>query len=434
MRKIVSNILISVIFLSFFGCGNSHDPVTKENKRKSSIHAAKALFQSIRTEAAGLFAIDHADTGNNAFLSHEAESIERSLGSAVLDAGLVASYSAKIIEAMLSETTETTTEDGRYITLQQVSGRQWDYNISNMTAQTTWRGHVILPESLNLQNIEEENASLRGTFPLYLLHDSENTNATQQATLDLHLKRKPTEDFLLDIRRLSVAHDDTNMTFSHFTVDANYTADSTQLNFIKVKGTGVHLKIPGYTYDGNMTIPETSYVQNSTLKDNNGYLPSRLLWSGILRDTSTNASLNGTIQLDWIDANSSDVSVVRPETASLKLILNGLLKRPHYQDTNMVMHIEQAAGGTQRHIVASYKNNNLDMSLEGTFDASMHNGNVIISSSNGVTVYIAVANGEIVYNSQASYVEKDGERIGTIEKQNNVPVVRYIDGTFESLQ
>jgi hypothetical protein len=68
-----------------------------------------------------------------------------------------------------------------------------------------------------------------------------------------------------------------------------------------------------------------------------------------------------------------------------------------------------------------------------SFDKNRKYGTINLSSGNsGVAMKVVVINGKITYGSR-SQVTRNGKVVGELQERENVPVIKYIDGSFESL-
>ncbi|RUM67807.1 MAG: hypothetical protein DSZ05_02055 [Sulfurospirillum sp.] len=443
MYKIANIFFILLVVTGLTGCGNSHDPVQKQvQKEKSDIEKAKALFRSLRTQVNGLINLD--DNGSGGFLNSEADRLGRSLEDVMLDVGLVGQYSGAILNTILDINDDTvpestpveaeSPEEGRVIMLQKRTALEWDYNITQDGA-SVGNGTVKLPDEnlsdLTYSNPDELNASLLGTFPLNRV-DSGEAPGTQNGTLELSLQKLNGTASLLTIRKLAVTSNTAQIELSDFIIKTILN-DATHIDYLILDSTKIKAVVPGYLFEGRLSLPENDYVTNPNFSQNGGNIPSRLIFNGSLKDTNTSARITGDLQLDWLDAATIDMSEGAPAAMHLKTTLSGVLERPSYQDTSVTLGYADKTDGTGKKVTASYQYDTTNVTLTGNFDNEMQNGTIEIDSTDDIKVILTVANGELVYGSQ-SYVKRGDTVIGTIEERNGVPVVMYKDGSFESLQ
>jgi len=97
----------------------------------------------------------------------------------------------------------------------------------------------------------------------------------------------------------------------------------------------------------------------------------------------------------------------------------------------MALHIGFENSATQNTMEATYAYDTTGISVSGVFDSDMKNGDIVVEAATTIRVDIKIVNEEIDYAN--SSVTKGGLVLGTVEDRAGVPVIKYIDGTFESL-
>ncbi len=432
MQNVFRYVLGLLLVIGLGGCGNSHDP------KKSDIAVAKELFKSLRTQAMGLVKLDNNDS--NGFLDTEADRLGRSLEDVMLNIDLTGKYSGAILGEVIqaseegaASSTVSDVEAGRDVNLRKISPLVWDYNITQ-GSMLLGAGKVTLPDdnlsTLTLEGGSDLNGSLIGTFPLNSV-DSGNAPGIQHGTLKL-LLTKESDGALLNIQQMLVTSANALVELSDFTINAKYT-DENHIQQMILNGTKMRAEVPGYLYEGTLSLPADKYVANETYTKNSGMIPSRLIFNGSLENSTNHAKITGAMQIDWLNALTMDMSEGSEESAHLKTEIHGLLERPQYQDTNVTLGFEEPVNSTDKVVTFSYQYDKTTVNATGLFDSEMQNGTIEIKTTDDVTVVLQISNGELVYGA-SSYVEKGGVKIGTIEERGAVPVVHYSDGTFESLQ
>jgi|GEM_PF-1484516 len=171
---------------------------------------------------------------------------------------------------------------------------------------------------------------------------------------------------------------------------------------------------------------------------NSGYLPNRLAFSGTIRNEATGSELDGSVAVDLLNAaamNLSDPDHVK-EDPGLKVVLSGTLKRAQIDDTILNVTYQNsldAANKINGHsFQTAYVYGATAVNMTGSFDKEMKNGNLAISSGNGLSITIRFKNGDIDYDNTTP-LTKDGREIGRLDNETGVPRIKYIDGSFESL-
>ncbi len=436
MHKIANYFLSILIVAGLTGCGNSHDPV---KQRQNDVANAKELFKNLRTQVMGLVKLD--DNGSNGFFDDEAATFGHSLEGVMLNVDLVGKYTAAIVQEIIAVMKEEKegpdvlqVEEGRAVNLQQSEDLvTWDYNITQ-DGDLLGRGVVTMPDSnlsaLPFKNSTEVNTSITGTFPLHRVGE-ETDPGTQSAILNLGLTQV-SDGAVLNISRLSIANATAQIALSDFIIRAKY-EEINSIDYIIFDSTKLKALVPGYLYEGTLSLPEANYVDNDTFSGNGGKVPSRLIFNGSLKDLNTNARITGNLQLDWLDAATADLSNGSNPDMHLKITLGGVLERTSYQDTMITIVSEDQVDVPGRKLNASYQYGSTNVNATGHFDREMQNGTLVITTSNDIKVVLKITNGNLMYGNQ-SYVQKGDTIIGNMEERNGIVVVHYSDGTFESLQ
>ncbi len=162
---------------------------------------------------------------------------------------------------------------------------------------------------------------------------------------------------------------------------------------------------------------------------NSGKLPKKVLFEGTIVNTKTKSQLSGKLSVDWLNAATFDFNAENP-FPHVDVTYAGMLKRAGYKDMTLMLGYKNE---TERNLFSfSYAYDATSINGTGDFDKEMKNGLVRLNSHNGIEAKIAVKDGDVVYGSKSS-VTKDNRKIGELQDRKDVPVIKYEDGTFESL-
>jgi len=182
---------------------------------------------------------------------------------------------------------------------------------------------------------------------------------------------------------------------------------------------------------------------NDTTPYNSGYLPSKVTFKGTIKDNQSNI-LEATLNIDWNNATDMNISDDNA-TPSITATLDGTLTMPSSPVMNVVINYNNVP---KQHINATYAygttaitidaitdatfNSTFDDDIDTASDKVLKNGTIKVSSASGITANVKIANGTID-DTNSTLEDINGTIIGRFEKRSNVPVVKYIDGTFESI-
>ncbi len=163
---------------------------------------------------------------------------------------------------------------------------------------------------------------------------------------------------------------------------------------------------------------------------NSGYVPTKIVFNGKLSNTSNDSYIWGKVDIDWLNAKTINLVNGDGEIAELNLSINGKLKISNRPE--MILNLGYANTNEKNQFTLNYVYGSTSLTGRGDFDISGKNGEIVLSSHNGIKAVIKVQNGKIVYGSQ-SIVTRNGEVVGELQERRGVPVIKYVDGTFESL-
>ena len=175
------------------------------------------------------------------------------------------------------------------------------------------------------------------------------------------------------------------------------------------------------------TFVQGAFIDSYENIANSGWLPNDVTFTGAI--SRTGASIEGTLNAKWLNAATIDVENSL-DVPFLDVTLNGKLQMPELPE--MLMSLSYENNVTHNTLGASYTYDATVINANGVFDANMSNGDVEITTHTGIRADIDVSNGSIVYGG-ASNVTKDGLLIGEFEDREGLPVIKYTDGSFESI-
>ncbi len=150
------------------------------------------------------------------------------------------------------------------------------------------------------------------------------------------------------------------------------------------------------------------------------------MFNGTIKDTKTENEFAGTLNTIWHDAKdfnfsqedskpdatiSFDGTLKRKNTAQIKLNLGADIKK-----NELILGFES---GEHKINTVSHVNEQGD-------------GTIKITTPDGLEATIKLVNGEIDYDN-SSDIKVNGRKVGELVDRKGVPVIKYTDGTFESL-
>jgi len=166
---------------------------------------------------------------------------------------------------------------------------------------------------------------------------------------------------------------------------------------------------------------------------NSGWIPSKMVFEGNLTNNLTNSTLSGKVAVELL--NAATIDVYNNETPQIQLTISGVLERPQFDTLYLDLKYKNdpIKVETQNMFNLSYVYGNTSVNLDAILDKDMNNGTVSLSSGSGLKNDIAIANGDIDFD-KTTPLTKDGSVIGELDNALGVPRIKYVDGTFETLQ
>ncbi len=189
----------------------------------------------------------------------------------------------------------------------------------------------------------------------------------------------------------------------------------------------IHYEPNGCPEGDNGIVEVNDFDTDSDKKvGNSGWLPNDITLEGAIGRTG--ASLRGTLNAKWLNAATMDPSNDQAK-AFVKVDFEGRLKMPERPE--MLTTINFESGAQSNKFDASYTYDSTVIKLLGKFDSEMEKGTVDITSHTGIKATLVFDDG--LKTDGTSKVTKDGKVIGSLEEREDAPVIKYLDGSFESL-
>ncbi len=204
---------------------------------------------------------------------------------------------------------------------------------------------------------------------------------------------------------------------------------------------GPDYSLPYYTLSDNIKVIDTNctlikkqYMEVHVRSDrefyNSGKLPKKLSFTGSIKNTKTSGEISGEVKVDWLNAKSINMIKGSKEKPEVEASINGKIKMPSRPEMTLTLGYKNPS--QHNNFTFSYAYDATTISGIGAFDKDMQDGKVTLTTHEGVKFIIKVEKGDITYGDD-SPVTRNGRRVGTLEERESVPVIKYTDGTFESL-
>jgi hypothetical protein len=158
--------------------------------------------------------------------------------------------------------------------------------------------------------------------------------------------------------------------------------------------------------------------------NNSGWLPNKATFTGSI--VSASDSLTGVLSLEWLNATTIDLDDENQE-AEVKATLNGKLQMKDRPELSINLKLDTKAN---------------DLSADYSYDTTVVNLTAKETIEDGKTVRTYHVTNEIgnvldIVEQEDGTVSgsltKDGKELGSVENREDAPIIKYIDGSFETL-
>ncbi len=425
---------------------------TTEDQKATDIKIAKAFFEELRTQAMSV--VDYDNSGTAGFLDNEAENLSKELELVSLNFDLASRYLVGILGDILelvdnnqTEYQHATEDQMDLYLLQDINqSDMWTYSIKDDGVEK-YKGSVTfpsdIPDDISPINFTSLISKFDGTLPSSDLNN--NTQGVQTFKSDINLTKESYGASLVLINA-SLSDDNGSIALSDAKIRAGYSYDDTKaedekldMKFVALDSITVKGSTLSYDLEGLLSVVE--YVTNESIKNkgfeengddfyNSGVLPKKIEFVGTLLNRKTKAKIQSKIKINWLNAKSMDLLGESNDFPRIDASISGFLKMP--ERPAMLLSLGYKNPDQKHDLTFSYSYDETIINGIGSLDKEGENGKVILSTHNGIKATIFYADGEVVYGTKSS-VERNGVVIGHLEERKNIPVIKYTDGSFESL-
>ena len=163
---------------------------------------------------------------------------------------------------------------------------------------------------------------------------------------------------------------------------------------------------------------------------NSGKVPNKAKFVGSIKNTTSSAEVNGELNVEWKNAVTMNLNEGTDDKAELDVSLQGKIKVPSRPE--MILNLGFKNPTNINNFTLSYQYGTTVLNGKASFDEEMKNGTVEFTGTSGIKLLIKIEDGEILYGVD-SPVTRNGRKIGELQDREGVPVIKYTDGSFESL-
>jgi len=163
---------------------------------------------------------------------------------------------------------------------------------------------------------------------------------------------------------------------------------------------------------------------------NSGQVPDKISFAGDINNTANNGSISGRVNVEWVNAATMDLTS-EDAMPKLSVTVNGSIQIPERELMALTLGFNNNNTNLDNNLTLSYSYGTMAVNGTANFDQNMTNGTIVLTNHLGLKATIVITEEEISYDD--SNVTVNNKKIGDFEDRMGMPVIKYIDGTFESL-
>ncbi len=201
---------------------------------------------------------------------------------------------------------------------------------------------------------------------------------------------------------------------------------------IKPSTLKISSKIEEFNINGDLNL--SNYVENKTFKYNQGNLPSKTVFEGVISNENTLTNFDGRIELSLKDAketNLSNISKTNPAPYILKI--SGDLTDYTLNKRAIWAYIEYLDKDSIK-IEAQSSRENISIKTEGTAKIDYKHRRIKAFDLKFKNEDLVEFRAKMSEDKKLSgFLQTDGERVGEIKNIDGVYFIKYKDGSLQSL-
>lgn len=405
------------------GCGGGSTSSNNASKtQENKIASAKKVLQELRTEAISI--VDYNNSAEPGYLDSEALKINNALGECSQNSLKLSSKIIKYLENDDNVTNESWDDGSVFSRECNKQGNIITCSYEHKKDNNTYSGNYQFnkfksPDELEIG--ESLHYEFHGTVPI-------NDYKTRQ-TYDLNSTITKTGngiEYLL--KNTSIENNNTKLGISDLNVtkiNDDNGAHHLELNTISLNG-----QCKNYKTEGVFNLQ--NYVEN----DNQlGWFPKNINFSGSLKNNATQGEISASVDVSLENIKT----ITEYDDKAVNISVNGTLQMPERPKLTIALSYKNSIDELDKYhnYGAKYSYDDTHINIDSIMDKENKNGEITINSKVGITFKVIILDGKLVEgdgdNETGSIVTYNGELIGTLEYRNKVVIVKYSDGTFESI-
>ncbi len=405
-----------------------------EEPVKNDIEQAKNMIEDLKEETP--LVIDYQDENKEGILIKEIKNFEKVTKEIVIptakytiDSSLLIAKSVKeaIDENRTSISKNFEIQNETFaLTLEKTQEDVWKYKMEN--GEKSFEGEASVPKNLEGSEIY----ALNGTLPS--VNDSKETGE-ENVNLSVKVLTQTEDKLKAEIKgEISSLYEDGTPLFKTDinSLKAVFVKEDNETLISLPESMDFHSIVKEYDIRGKLSFK--NFVKNETLDKNGGFLPQISVFEGETQDLETLIDFKGKTELTLKDINSTDFSRVSKENPPPYILkINGDLITFDLKKRTVSAYIEYLDKNSVK-VETSSSFDGKAINAVGTLGVDYKNEKITsfdLDFTNQDSIEFKVKYDK--ENGLRGEIEKESKTLGEIKKIDDIPFIKYSDGSLQSL-
>ncbi|SHO81286.1 Glycoprotein gp2 [hydrothermal vent metagenome] len=428
---------------------SSSSNATTTNPQLSNMEAiakAKDMFTNLRTKTLSI--VDYESTNKDGTLDVELRGFSDALNKFTIYGETASVYKTYILNVIFdalklgrNDMSDIIGDGAGFaITVTKRSATIWSYRFGQ---NDIYSGTITIPTDnpdvyMDSNNYSQLNFEFDGTLPKYrVVHINNNDDISDSGVQ--RLVGKIVVDKLSDSEiRTTLTNGTLSSDNEEIKIPKMVDSSSTLSNgsYDKLEEIAFNGVVGDYNFDGRIDV--STYMHNDKVVENSGYLPKEIAYNGYILNNLNGTQIDARIIAEWKDLLLNDQATIDNHSYNplLDVTINGNIKVVNQPESTINASYENFSD-EHRDISISFQNDDTIVNSSGSFTTPKgDNGTFRVSNHIGIYAQFILVDNRVVegnINGDGSVVKKDGDIIGMLEYRNDILVVNYTDGSFESI-
>ena len=406
-----------------------------EEPTKNDIDLAKNMVEDLKEEVPLI--IDYKDDNREGILIKEIKNFEKISEELIIPAAKYTLNSSISIANLIKKAIENnetssskefkTQEETFTLTVSKKEDDIWLYKIDN--EESSFDGIVTLPKNTE----GNELYTLKGAIPSF--KKSQEKENRENLNLAVKILTKNEKEIKSEITgEISSLYTDKTPIFK-IDIKSSQITSLLENNSVKTsfpKNVKFESVVKEYEINGELEFKE--FVHNETFNKNGGFLPKIVIFKGDAADLKTLSEFSGTVKLDLKDINSTDFSKVSKENPPPYILkIAGDLTTSDLKKRTVSAYVEYLDKNSVK-VETSSSFDNRAINAVGTLGIDYKNEKITsfdLDFTNQDSIEFKVKYDK--ENGLRGDIEKESKTLGEIKKIDDIPFIKYSDGSLQSL-